>query len=159
ADIHLFGDYRRFRAWVLAAATALLGTQLLQGLAIVALDRSIYLAPEVNWAGHIVGGGMLGFGMVLAGGCPSRNPARAGGGDLRSLLSLIVLGLVAYMTTGGLLAYPRAVLGEATSAALGRSTQGLGELVAAIAGLSLVAANALVSGCIGLAAGIYCFRD
>src|SRR5215470_18752203 len=65
ADIHLFGDYRRFRAWVLAAATALLGTQLLQGLAIVALDRSMYLAAEVNWVGHIVGGGMLGFGMVL----------------------------------------------------------------------------------------------
>jgi uncharacterized protein len=159
SDIHVFGDYRRFRAWILAAATALLGTQLLQGLAIVALDRSMYLAAEVNWAGHIVGGGMLGFGMVLSGGCPSRNLARAGGGDMRSLISLIVLGLVAYMTAGGLLAYPRVVLMQATSVALGGSTQGLGELAAAVAGLSRVAANALVSALIVLAAGIYCFRD
>jgi uncharacterized protein len=159
SDIHNFGDYRRFRAWVLAAATALVGTQLLQALAIVALDRSIYLAPEVNWAGHIIGGGMLGFGMVFAGGCPSRNLARAGGGDLRSLVSLIVLGLVAYMTTGGLLAYPRTLLEQATSLPLARSTQGLGELLAAVAGLKVGASNVLVGGLIALAAGVYCFRD
>ena len=159
SDIHVFGDYRRFRAWGLAAATALLGTQSLQGLGIVALDRSMYLAAELNWAGHIVGGGMLGFGMVLAGGCPSRNLARAGGGALRSLISLIVLGLVAYMTTGGLLAYPRALLEQATSLPLAQSTQGLGELVAAIAGLKLGASDVLVGGLIALAAGVYCFRD
>ena len=29
ADIHNFGDYRRFRAWLLAAATALIGATLL----------------------------------------------------------------------------------------------------------------------------------
>jgi len=29
SDIHNFNDYRRFRAWILAAAVALLGTQLL----------------------------------------------------------------------------------------------------------------------------------
>ena len=30
SDIHNFGDWRRFRAWLLAAATALVGAQLLQ---------------------------------------------------------------------------------------------------------------------------------
>ena len=47
---------------------------------------------------------MFGFGMVFAGGCPSRNLARAGGGDLRSLLTLVVLGLFAYMAIGGIFA-------------------------------------------------------
>ena len=63
-----------------------------------------------NWFGHIAGGFIFGIGMVFAGGCPSRNLARAGGGDLRSLLTLIVLGLVAYMTIAGLFAPVRAAV-------------------------------------------------
>src|SRR6185437_13082512 len=76
SDIYNFSDYRRFRAWVLAAATALLGTQLLHGAGIVALERSMYLAPVFSWFGHIAGGLLFGVGMVFAGGCPSRNLAR-----------------------------------------------------------------------------------
>jgi hypothetical protein len=88
-----FGDYRRFRAWVLAATVALTGTQLLAAAGLVALEKSMYLAPNLNWFGHIAGGLMFGFGMVFAGGCASRNLARVGGGDLRSLMTLIVMGL------------------------------------------------------------------
>src|SRR5215467_4673777 len=94
SDIHNLGDRRRFRAWLLAGAVALVGAQLLAAGGWVDLDKSMYLAATgFNWAGHVFGGLMLGFGMVFAGGCPSRNLARAGGGDLRSLLALIVLGL------------------------------------------------------------------
>ena len=64
----------------------------------------MYLASSFNWFGHIAGGFIFGIGMVFAGGCPSRNLARAGGGDLRSLLTLIVLGVVAYATIAGLIA-------------------------------------------------------
>ena len=85
----------------------------------VALDKSMYLAGAgLNWAGHILGGLMFGFGMVFTGGCPSRNLARAGGGDLRSLLTLVVLGLFAYMAIGGIFAPVRAALEQATSIAL-----------------------------------------
>ncbi|MFZ1104847.1 MAG: YeeE/YedE thiosulfate transporter family protein, partial [Hyphomicrobiaceae bacterium] len=66
ADIHNFGDYRRFRAWVLAAATALIGATLLDAAGIVDLKRSMYLAPTFNWLGHIGGGLVFGVGMVLA---------------------------------------------------------------------------------------------
>ena len=61
------------------------------------------------------GGLIFGVGMVFAGGCPSRNLARAGGGDLRALLTLMVLGLVAFMTIAGVLAPARAALEGATS--------------------------------------------
>ena len=105
SDIHNFGDWRRFRAWILAGATALVGAQLLQAGGIVALDKSMYLAAaNINWAGHILGGLIFGFGMVFTGGCPSRNLARAGSGDLRSLLVLVVMGLFAYMAIRGVLA-------------------------------------------------------
>ena len=116
SDIHNFADWRRFRAWVLAGVTALVGAQLLQAGGVVALDKSMYLAGAgLNWTGHILGGLMFGFGMVFTGGCPSRNLARAGSGDLRSLLTLVVLGLFAFMAIGGIFAPLRAALEQATS--------------------------------------------
>jgi uncharacterized membrane protein YedE/YeeE len=159
SDIAAFGDYRRFRAWILAAATALAGTQLLALCEVVALEKSMYLAPDFNWVGHILGGAMLGFGMVFAGGCPSRTLARAGSGDLRACVSLLVLGLVAYMTLSGILAYPRVWLERATHIVLPTTTQGLGELVADIAAVSPRSASLLLAALLVLAALFYCFSD
>src|SRR5262245_27718644 len=93
SDIHNFDDWRRFRAWILAAATALLGAQLLQMAGVVQLEQSMYLAPRLNWLGNIAGGLIFGVGMVLAGGCPSRNLARAGGRALPPLPPMIALRL------------------------------------------------------------------
>ncbi len=160
ADIHNFGDYRRFRAWVLAAATALAGATLLDTLGIVDLSRSMYLAPAFNWLGHSAGGLMFGIGMVLAGGCPSRNLARAGGGDLRALLVLLVLGLAAFMAIAGVLAPLRAMLEGATRIPLGWGpSQSLGDLLGHLAGLSspvakVILATLIVAGALG-----YCLAD
>src|SRR5262245_17249652 len=161
SDIHNFGDWRRFRAWMLAGATALLGAQLLAAGGIVALEKSMYLAGSgLNWAGHILGGLMLGFGMVFTGGCPSRNLARAGAGDLRSLLTLVVLGLFAYMAIRGILAPARAALEQATSlTGFGASTQSLGHMLAGIARLSSSAGSLLVAALLAAAVVAYCFAD
>jgi uncharacterized membrane protein YedE/YeeE len=160
SDIHNFGDYRRFRAWVLAAATALIGASLLDGGGVVDLGSSMYLAPTFNWVGHVAGGLIFGVGMVLAGGCPSRNLARAGGGDLRALLTLVVLGLVAFMTIAGVLAPVRAALEGATSVRLGAApSQGLGELLSAQAGLAPALAKTAVTALIAAVALGYCFAD
>src|SRR5215510_2782731 len=132
SDIHNFADYRRFRAWLLAAATALLVAQLLELTGIVALEKSLYLAPTLNWAGHAAGGGLFGIGMVFAGGCPSRNLARAGAGDLRSLITLMVLGLTAYVAIGGLLGPLRARFEATTAISLPLPSQGLGYLLSTI---------------------------
>src|SRR5262245_13463824 len=101
ADIVTFGDYRRFRSWVLAAAIALAGTQALDAAGIVSLGQSIYLHGRVNWFGSLAGGLVLGFGMVLAGGCPSRNLARAGCGDLRALTTVLIMGVSAPVAMTG----------------------------------------------------------
>jgi hypothetical protein len=160
SDIHNFGDYRRFRAWILAAATALVGTQLLQHAGIVALNNSMYLAPTLNWVGYIAGGLIFGFGMVFSGGCPSRNLARAGGGDLRSLMTLLVLGLVAYMTIGGLLGPARAALEHATGfAPAGATTQSLAGLLSVATGWSQTHANLFLTALLAIAALAYCFAD
>ena len=158
SDIHNFGDWRRFRAWMLAGTTALIGAQLLQAGGVVALDKSMYLAAaNINWVGHILGGLIFGFGMVFTGGCPSRNLARAGAGDLRSLLVLVVMGLFAYMAIRGLFAPVRAALEQATS--FGASSPSLGGILAKTAGLASATGSMVVAALLAAAALVYCFGN
>lgn len=145
ADIHNFGDYRRFRAWVLAATVALAGTQLLVAAGTVDVAKSMYLSPGLNWVGNIAGGVIFGIGMVYAGGCPSRNLARAGSGDLRALVTLILIGLVAYMTIGGIFAPARSWLEGATTIPTRAPTQGVGDLLALALPLSSGLLRAIVT--------------
>lgn len=165
SDIRAFGDWRRFRAWVLAAVTTLIGAQALENAGVVQLSQSMYLAPRLNWLGHAAGGVMFGFGMVLAGGCASRNLARIGAGDLRSLLALMVMGLFAYMTIGGLIGPIRAALEQATAFDLSGivgaklATQSLGEIAGTFGHVGTPAGNLIVTMLIGGGALIFCFAD
>jgi uncharacterized membrane protein YedE/YeeE len=162
SDMVTFGDRRRFRAWMLAAGTAMIGTQALAAAGVVPLEASMYLSPNLNWLGHIAGGLIFGFGMVFAGGCPSRNLARLGGGDLRSLMTLIVLGIVAHMTMGGLLGPARAEMERLTAFSLSGlriPSQGLGEIAGVLSGVSPALASAVVASVVGGGLLAWCFRD
>ena len=55
-----------------------------------------------DWLSYIVGGATFGVGMVLASGCGSKTLIRIGGGNLKSLVVCVVLGVVAYMTMRGI---------------------------------------------------------
>lgn len=155
SDAMLLGDTRRWRAWVLAIAVAIAGTQALADAGAVPLARAMYLAPSLNWFGSIAGGLMFGFGMVLAGGCASRNLVRVGGGDVRALMVLMVMGLFAYIANSGLLAPLRSRLEQATSLRLPGATQGLPELASQAMPVSGLALGALLA----TALAVYCFAD
>lgn len=162
SDIVSFGDYRRFRAWMLAGATALLGAQLLEYAGIVELTKSMYLAPSINWTGNVIGGLMFGYGMVFASGCPSRNLARLGSGDLRALVALIVLGIFAYMTIGGVFGPLRAWLEQSTAVSLGgmsAPTQSLGDILSAGLGIDSGTGALIATAVVAGALLIYCFKD
>lgn len=162
SDFMTFEDYRRFRSWILASTVALVGAQGLAMGGAVQLDQSMYLASNFNWLGHVVGGLMFGFGMVLAGGCASKNLARAGGGDLRAMVTLVVVGLVAYMAIGGILGPIRAALEQWTAVDLkraGLATQGLGAILGKLSGLSAGRADMVITLAIAAAAVLYCFKD
>ncbi len=133
SDLLNFGDYRRLRSWFLAAAVAMLGVATLQYLEVADYRTSMYMAPNLTWLANIAGGLIFGFGMVFSGGCLSRNLVRAGAGDLRSVTVLLVAGLFAYMTIGGLLGPLRVAI--FTDAAIdlesmGMEGQGLGDFIA-----------------------------
>ena len=161
SDLVLMGDGRRFRAWVLAIAVAIIGTQILSFAGIVKLDGAIYLTSNFGWLGAIIGGLMFGFGMTQAGGCASRTLVRLGAGNLKSLLVTLVLGIVAYMTVRGLLALPRLQI-ETTNIDLkahGLANQNLGEMAGAALGLSAGISRAIAAAVLALAFLIYCFKD
>lgn len=124
SDAYLFGSLRRLRSWLLAMATALLLTQTSAFSGLVPLDATPYLARPLEPLALFLGGLLFGIGMVMAGGCASRNLVRLGTGSLKALVVVLVLGLTAMATAGGLLAWPADLL-QAASAGSGQSLGGL----------------------------------
>jgi uncharacterized membrane protein YedE/YeeE len=102
SDIVNMGDWSRMRMWLLAIGVAILGASALHGAGLIDLGKSIYRTPNFNWLSCLVGGATFGIGMVLASGCGSKTLIRIGGGNLKSVVVFIVLGLVAYMTMRGI---------------------------------------------------------
>lgn len=143
------GSKDRFRAWLLAIGIAILGAQLLHARGVIDLGQAMYLAPNFGWLGHIVGGLLFGIGMTLASGCGQRTLVRVGGGNLKSLVVMLLLGLTAYMTMRGLLALVRVNVTEVTYISLtdmGIGNQGIGTIIATITGIDNTAVlNSIVT--------------
>lgn len=95
-------DFRRLRAWALAAATAIVATHALAALTDLDLSRSIYVGPRVELGGVILGGLLFGIGMALVGTCGFGTLLRLGGGDLKALITFLVMGIAAFMAMRGL---------------------------------------------------------
>ncbi|MEM7043064.1 MAG: YeeE/YedE family protein [Pseudomonadota bacterium] len=152
ADLTLFGDGRRMRAWLLAIAIALLGSQALVSAGLVDLSDTFYRASDILWLGALLGGLMFGFGMTLTGGCTSRNLVRLGAGNLKSLVVLLVMAVTAYMTMNGFFALARIRLEDVSAVASG--DQGITSML----GLSSAAALILAFG-IAAALTAFCFKD
>ena len=162
SDAATFGDFRRFRAWMLAMAVAIVGAQALQGAELIDLGQSIYLTANFGWLGAIVGGLLFGFGMTIAGGCGTRNLVRFGAGDLRSLVVVLVLGIFAYMTLRGLTGPVRVGLEGATNvdlAAAGVDSQGIGALLGSVFGSSVETMNLIVAAILVLGLLGWCFME
>jgi len=109
------GAKGRFGAWLLAMGVAVAGAQFLELAGFIDLTESIYRTTTFGLGGFIIGGLMFGVGMTLSGGCGQRTLVRVGGGNLKSLIVFIVLGLSAYMTLRGILGVARLELIEPLS--------------------------------------------
>ncbi|MCB2099562.1 MAG: YeeE/YedE family protein [Rhodobacterales bacterium] len=163
SDIVFMGDYRRFRAWLLAMAVAILGTQGLSAAGLLDLSQAIYLTPNLGWLGAILGGLMFGFGMTLAGGCANKNLVRVGGGNLKSVVVLLVMGVFAYMTLRGLIGLARVEMETWANVSLADTaeleSQGLGEMLGRLTGLETEQATLVLAAVVGLALLAFCFKD
>ncbi|MGQ0509010.1 MAG: YeeE/YedE family protein [Betaproteobacteria bacterium] len=144
------GDLGRMRMWLLAIAVALLGSSGLHLAGVVDLSKSIYQAPGFTWLSYLVGGFLFGVGMTLGSGCGSKTLIRIGGGNLKSLVVFVFLGVAAYMTLRGLFGAFRVNVLEQASVTFSTG-QDLPSLLAAGTGMAKTTWIAVCAGVIGIA--------
>ncbi len=92
------GDTGRMRSWLLAIAVAMLGVAILEFFGVLSADGSFpnYRMSEFQWVEHALGGFLFGIGMTYASGCGNKTLVRIGGGNIKSLMVLIVIAIIAY---------------------------------------------------------------
>ncbi len=98
------GDTGRFRSWMFAIAIAMGGLILLESGGMVDLDsyelkdlRPPYRMSNFEWLRYILGGVMFGIGMTLASGCGNKTLIRVGGGNIKSVVVLLIASYFAYL--------------------------------------------------------------
>ncbi len=109
-DAVLGNDANRLRSWGLAIAVSIFGTFMLNQFGIVSISDSFYLSSPTSLIASVFGGLVFGLGMALVGTCGFGTLARMGGGDLKSVVTFLVMGITAYATLRGLTAYVRVAL-------------------------------------------------
>lgn len=97
--------------WALALAVAVIGTQAAVIFGLVDLADHRLLSANLPVLAILLGGALFGAGMVLARGCISRLTVLSGTGNLRAVLVLLILAVVAHATLRGVLAPARITLG------------------------------------------------
>ncbi len=92
------GDLGRIRAWIFAMAIAMLGVVILESMGMVDPGGAFppYRMGNLIWAENILGGITFGIGMTLASGCGNKALIRIGGGNIKSVMVLLVIGVIAY---------------------------------------------------------------
>lgn len=114
-------DLSRLRMVAMAAAVAVGATGLLVAAGTVDPGTSVYLRHGWSPAAAVIGGLLFGYGMAQVGTCGFGALARAGGGDLRAVLMVIVIGVAGAATLTGPLAGLRALLAPPETMAAGHS--------------------------------------
>ncbi len=141
-DLYYGENTLRLRMWGIAIGVAIIGTFSLSAAGLLDLQQTLHLSRTWNPFANIVGGLIFGYGMALAGNCGYGALARVGGGDLRSFLIVLVMGISAYVTLGGPLSTVRIWLFGASSEATEFATFAFS--VAQFGGVSVEAAGIFI---------------
>jgi hypothetical protein len=141
---------------------AILGTQALHAAGMIDVSKTIYQTPNLGWLGAILGGFLFGFGMTMTGGCGNKTLVRIGGGNLKSVVVFLVMGVVAYMTLRGLTGLLRVEIENAANvdlARMGLKTQGLPDILGGLVGASGEPLRWTVAVAVALGLMAWCFKD
>ena len=161
------GNTGRMRAWVFSMAVALAGVIALEAAGIVNLSNETfppYRTANFAWIRYLAGGLMFGIGMTLASGCGNRTLVRIGGGNLKSLVVLLIFALCAYLMLWTPL-YEKAFLPWVSATTInlqshGVANQELGTVLAGMFGMGLSKPlNLAVAGLAVAGMLFYCFRS
>jgi uncharacterized membrane protein YedE/YeeE len=108
SDVVNMDDWSRVRQWVCAAAVAMVGFNALTDFGLIDPSKTLYASTRLMWLSTLLGGLMFGYGMVIASGCGNKTLVRIGGGNLKSVVVFVVMGVSAFATLKGITAVLRA---------------------------------------------------
>ncbi|MCL4150516.1 UNVERIFIED_CONTAM: hypothetical protein GTU68_065037, partial [Idotea baltica] len=100
----------RLSIWLIAFCAAVFGVQLAIAMDLLRVGDARQIANVGSLSGAILGGLMFGAGMVLARGCASRLLVLSATGNLRAIMTGLVLTIVAQASLTGVLAPARMAL-------------------------------------------------
>jgi uncharacterized protein len=104
------GSTVRLRMWGIAIGLAIMGSFALMASGLLVESETYYLSIRWMPLASIVGGLVFGYGMALSGNCGYGAIARLGGGDLRSFVIVLVMGVSTFFVLSGPLAPLRGML-------------------------------------------------
>ncbi len=105
SDVVNMGDTGRLRAWFFAIAVAIAGVLGLQWAGVIDMSLTAsnetaippYRTAMFAWPRYVLGGLLFGIGMTIGSGCGNKNLLRVGGGNVKSLFTLLAMGVGAYL--------------------------------------------------------------
>ena len=160
SDVVNMGSWGRMRAWLLAIAVAIIGTNLLSYYGYLDLSKTIYTGSTFPILTFLIGGFTFGVGMTLASGCGSKTLIRMGGGNLKSLVVFVFMGVAAIMTLKGLFgAFRVGVLSDSSVTMQFNHSQTIPGLLTGFAGLDAKALQLLVTAIIALAILVFVYMS
>ncbi len=107
SDVVHMGDWTRARQWLCAIGVAMVGFAALADFGLIDPSKTLYFSTRFMWLSTSVGGLMFGYGMVIASGCGNKTLVRIGGGNLKSVVVFVVMGVSAFATLKGITAVLR----------------------------------------------------
>ncbi len=158
SDIFIMSSWGRLKQWFLAIGVAMIGFALMSYVGQIDPLKSVYTGSKFLWLSSVVGSTLFGMGMVLASGCGSKTLVRIGGGNLKSIVVFIVLGLSAYMTMKGFLGVVRINTLDSVFIAL-NTPQDLPSILSPITGIARNNLHLALGLIIGLAFIAYALAD
>ncbi|MEO1138052.1 MAG: YeeE/YedE family protein [Pseudomonadota bacterium] len=134
----------RLRMWGVAIGVAGCASFLLAAVGALDLSQTVYHQLPFSPLAAILGGLLFGYGMSLAGNCGFGALARFGGGDMRSFVIVLVMGVAAYVMLSGPLAGSR--LAFVTHTTVSSDTRDYATLLSSITGLPMIASGLVLCG-------------
>jgi uncharacterized membrane protein YedE/YeeE len=158
SDWVIMGDRTRAKQWALAIAVAILGFGFMFGLGWISPLNTIYANPRLSWLSLLLGGVLFGVGMVLGSGCASKSLVRLGGGNLKSLVVLMAMGMAALATLRGLPALGRVNFLDPVTLSSGPGPF-VGQWLAAATGWSFPWAGLISAGVVSGLVCLWIYKD
>lgn len=131
------GSTTRIRMWGVAIGFAILGSFGLMATGLLEGTSTYYLSIRWMPLASVLGGLTFGYGMALSGNCGYGAIARLGGGDLRSFVIVLVMGVSTYVVLSGPLAPLRAMAFPQVEVHAGEATPGIAHFLGSATGLSV----------------------